>query len=191
METVQSVHPLDYFSFEEGGKVWWFDIRSMIGCLNASFIPLNPYTRKPLSIDTRHRLRMLYKYRIHNRLSTLHETIQRQSLAEYQWMRVCQILYENGFEDYTPEIFTSIEPRSIYFMFLLTFIRSELYQIALTHTRGSKYYRFAQLLKHEIHTLGMTTPPSVQLATTLMILLNDVEDAFHVCAAIARSVARL
>ena len=61
LEDRNSVSPLDYFSFQEGDKVWWFDIRSMIGCLNATFVPTNPYTRQPLTVDTRYRLRMLYK----------------------------------------------------------------------------------------------------------------------------------
>jgi hypothetical protein len=193
LEDARSVHPLNYFAFEEGGKVWWFDVRSMIGCLNSGLIPTNPYTRQPLGIDTRFRLRMLYKYRINNRLPTVHEAAPRRSindLIQYQWMRVCQILHENGFEDLHPNTFVSIpSPMTLYYFLIL--MREELSEIAKTHLKCSRYRRFASIMRREMETFGLVSSPYIQVATSLIIILNDVGDVFPVCAAIVRSFGRL
>ncbi len=192
LEDKTRVHPLDYFAFQENDKIWWFDIRSMIGCLNSKLIPTNPYTRQRLSMDTRYRLRALYKYRIHNRLPTLHETRKGRSLqdlTEYQWMRVCQILHENGFEDYTPNTFLSMPPISLYYFMLI--LRMQLYDIPAAQLKTSRYQRFIRILKRELELFRTTNTPHLQTATALMILLNDMDDAFNVCSAIVQSLGRL
>ena len=40
-EPKEKIHPLDYFAFEEDGKVWWFDIRSLISLFRSSLNPTN------------------------------------------------------------------------------------------------------------------------------------------------------
>ena len=193
LEDRHSVHPLNYFAFEDGGMVWWFDVRSMIGCLNSALVPTNPYTRQPLGIDARFRLRMLYKYRVNNRLPTVYSPVPKRplhDLIQCQWMRVCQILHENGFEDAHPNTFAGI-PAAMSLYYFLMLMRAEMTDIARTHPKCSRYRRFASILRREMETFGLTGAPHLQIATALIIMLNDVGDAFPVCAAIVRSAAGL
>lgn len=48
--------PLTYFAFNENGKVWWFDYATLSNWVYRSNIPLNPYTKVPLDIDTKRRM---------------------------------------------------------------------------------------------------------------------------------------
>lgn len=41
-DSVSSIHPLDYFAFEEGGKIYAFDIRSLITWFHKGTQPINP-----------------------------------------------------------------------------------------------------------------------------------------------------
>lgn len=192
LEDRHSVSPLDYFAFEENGKVWWFDVRSMIGCLNSTLVPMNPYTRQPLSMDTRFRLRLLYKYRIQNRLPTLHQPIPKRpahEVMEYQWMRVCQVLHENGFDDFLPNMFLALSPTKLYYFLL--FLRIEIAAIANGHLPGSRYRRFTTFLSRDIDSYDITMRPHIQVATTIMVMYNTVEDMFPICVAVRRSYDRL
>lgn len=59
------VHPFDFFSFEENGKVWWFEFAGLwTWCIRN---PINPYTKVPLSSDTRKRLRTVWGYKRRHR----------------------------------------------------------------------------------------------------------------------------
>ena len=66
-----STHPFDYFGFEENGNVYWFDVRSIAENSNMNIEPLNPYTREPLSMNTRKRLRHLCLRRYRKQLYNL------------------------------------------------------------------------------------------------------------------------
>jgi len=63
MDEKGKLHPLDYFSFREADKLWWFDVRSLYHILKRSPKPENPYTRQALSIETRRRLRDVCRIR--------------------------------------------------------------------------------------------------------------------------------
>ena len=56
-ESSDRQYPLDYFAFEENGKVWWFDFGTLWKWAQRSTEPANPYTKVPLSVETRTRLR--------------------------------------------------------------------------------------------------------------------------------------
>ena len=44
MNEKEKVHPMDYFGFEEHGKIWWFEVKSIFQWTTMSFNILNPYT---------------------------------------------------------------------------------------------------------------------------------------------------
>jgi hypothetical protein len=186
------VHPLRYFSFEEDGKIWWFDVLSMIGCFNAALKPLNPYTRQPISMETRLRLRSLYKYRIKNKLQTLHEKAGPRSvsdMANFQWTRVCQMLQENGFEDATPNMFSTLSPHLLHI--LLSYMCTDMLQLASEHPKTSKRYMYARALRHNKSHMYASRSPELYVATTLVMLLNDAVDTYPICFLIMSALFRL
>lgn len=120
----KSVSPLDYFSFEEAGKIYWFDIRSIFESMIVSLKPTNPYTREPLSMETRTRLRTLTAIRTRANRDMIHDmkkTVTHTKALENKWISVCQVLEENGFSDVLPEYFLILSEIQLYaFALMLT-----------------------------------------------------------------------
>ena len=94
-----SLYPLDYFAFEENGKIWWFDFASIWTWCLKSLEPSNPYTRCPLSIDTRKRLREMWVMRNNRNLPVPAEPVPGDDRIRHRWMLLCQIFADNGFTD--------------------------------------------------------------------------------------------
>ena len=61
------VHPFDFFSFEENGKIWWFEFGGLWTWCMRSVDPSNPYTKVPLTSETRKRLRTVWGYKRRHR----------------------------------------------------------------------------------------------------------------------------
>lgn len=83
--------PLNYFAFEENSKIWWFSIDSLVNWTIES--PTNPYTKQPLTIETRKRLRELHD------LNFLGNKLKIQSNIHTKAITIAQIMEENGFSD--------------------------------------------------------------------------------------------
>lgn len=191
LEDAKSVHPFDYFSFEEGGKVWWFDVRSIIGCLNSSLVPSNPYTRQPLSMDVRTRLRTVYKYRLRNKLRTTHPGPVKPipELLEFQWLRLSQILAENGFEDARPALFNRLNKTQLYI--LLSYISRDMRELASEHPKTSMRHRYARSLKREYDLFYEFTNPRLQFSIVMVNILHHSVDPYPVCFIIMSALFRL
>ena len=103
-ETKDRQYPLNYFAFEEAGKVWWFDAASLWQWVSRSVTPVNPYTKTPLTNDTRKRLR---EWGWRNHVSFDSDTINDKMLR--RWNVIAQIFRENGFVDTHPEQFSNFD----------------------------------------------------------------------------------
>jgi hypothetical protein len=109
IEEKDRVNPLDYFAFEENKKIYWFDIKTISEICTTDLVPKNPYTREPLSIETRQRLRKLRKLRYFNNLENSYsKTIDVNKILSDRWLNICQIIEENGFFEMSPLFFTSL-----------------------------------------------------------------------------------
>ena len=195
LDSKNKVHPLDYFAFEEAGHIWWFDIRSIIGCLNSTLNPTNPYTRQPLTIDTRKRLRTVFNYRIRNRLETHHSPLPQRSNLETLdciWLNVCQILVENGFEDIVPNYFLRMN-RSQMFVFVYYLI-NDLGSLCLEQPkiynlkrclRSIKAFR-TQIMSQEPYLFNMSFKLGVILSTLLHTLMEPYPFCFIIMSALYR-----
>ena len=193
MESKRTHHPFEFFSFVEGDKVWWFDIRSILGCLNSSLNPVNPYTRQPLSIETRRRLRTVFTYRLRHHLPTLYSSVQRsfEEVVDLYLLRVCQVLHENGFEDVHPRIFSRMtKSQSIVFT---NFICNDLEALAAEHPKSSKRYRYIAILKRERDSITATNHRTVQLLIAALIatFLHDMVDPYPYCFIVMSALHRL
>lgn len=94
-----SQHPLNYFAFEENGKIWWFDFGSIWTWCLKSVDPSNPYTRCPLSTETRKRLREMWVLRTNRKLALPPEPSVGDDRIRHRWTLLCQIFADNGFTD--------------------------------------------------------------------------------------------
>ena len=195
-EDKKSVYPLDYFAFEEAGKVYWFDIRSVIQNSMNKLQPENPYTRKPLSTETRQRLRKLSVRRIYNGLRNLHADLPPMSLDDtinIVWLNVCQIIEENGFFDLNPLYFTGLNRSQFYIFNQL--IHRDLIAWAAEHTtrysRRKRYIGWLYRLRGQ-YLAGSSQPMlSYMTAKCLLSILNDYPEQYSICFIIMSALHRV
>lgn len=112
-------HPFEYFAFEEAGKVWWFDFQSLWKWSSQSHAPTNPYTKVPLSQETRRRLRAMWAYRQRHRLPLAEESTVYEQRLSSRWNVVCQVFADNGFVDVHPMNFADLGQSELATMFVL------------------------------------------------------------------------
>lgn len=113
-ESMDRQYPLNYFAFEEAGKVYWFDATSLWQWVSRSVAPVNPYTKTPLTNEVRKRLREWgWKNRAVLDTDTLDDKMSRR------WNMIVQIFRENGFVDTHPAQFSNFEITDYRTMFVL------------------------------------------------------------------------
>lgn len=192
----QSVSPLDYFSFEEAGKVYWFDIRSILQNSIDKVHPTNPYTREPLSIETRQRLRKLAIMRDRRKLVNLHDVNAPRSAETIiltSWTAVCQIIEENGFPDMSPMYFIGLNRTQLYVF--IGMIKQDLVAWSAEHTteqsRRKRYVPWMRRLEDEyfagtnVHMLTYIT------SKCLLAMLNDYPEPYPLCFIIMSALHRI
>ena len=194
LDPKNKLHPLEYFAFEEAGHIWWFDIRSIIGCLNSGLVPTNPYTRQPLTIDTRRRLRKIYSYRLRTGLQTQHSLPQKtfDAAIESMWLKVSQILVENGFEDVRPTHFLRMS-RSQQLVFVY-YLVSDMESLSAEQPKVSQWKRYSSILKtFQSKSIRNHHPSNISLrvGVVLSILLHEIVEPYPFCFIIMSALYRL
>ena len=194
MDNIKTIHPLNYFAFEEDRMVYCFDIRSLTELAVTVINPQNPYTRKPLTTDTRQKLRKICIWRYHKKISNEHET-KRLTLLEIvrcSWIYICQIISENGFFDIPPEFFLAMN-RSQLLSFSIM-IRNDLDAWACEHKKGSRRYNYARWFKNIIneHKRGANVGRLSYLNSRILgTILNDYPEQYPICFIIMSAMHRL
>jgi hypothetical protein len=113
-------NPLEYFAFEENGKVWWFDFASLWRWSIQTHEPANPYTKVPLSTDTRKRLRAFWGYLHRRRRMELPPESPNYTLRlQQRWNVLCQLFVDNGFVDVHPNNFLNLNKHELHSMVVL------------------------------------------------------------------------
>jgi len=196
LDEKNKVHPLNYFSFREADKLWWFDVRSMYQILKHSAIPANPYTRQALSIETRRRLRDVCRIRKKLGLENYHDTPKSETFAALvseKWLTVCQIIEENGFFDMNHLLFASLNRSQLYVM--LNLIKQDLISFASEHPAGSRRYQYVTWLKSVLSNFekgrSQRTQASWATSRLLLSILYDCPENYTVCFIIISSVCRM
>jgi len=196
MEDKTEVHPHDYFSVEEDGKVWWFDQRSMIQWSQKELEIRNPYTRTILSKDDTRRLRKLWIYRRKHGLPLYHEgqqtSMTRIERRDNRWMRIAQILREHEY-DIHHEHFISLDYPH---MMLMINTITEDTRWWYSHTSDPtvyKYHNWLKNMRNGMHTYESMTLLSSDIASLLLSALYDIhavhEMAYYIITAYNRSSA--
>lgn len=117
-EPKEREHPMTYFAFEENGKVWWFSFGTLWTWARQSHEPVNPYTKVPLSQDTRRRLRTLWRYTQNQYAVAPEENSDPTQRLRCRWNVVVQTFLDNGFVDVHPQSFTPLSPNELHAMFV-------------------------------------------------------------------------
>jgi hypothetical protein len=194
MDSKESIYPLDYFSFEEDRMIYCFDIRSLTELTINVINPTNPYTRKPLSTETRQRLRKLCIRRFRRKMINEHETKKRTLLdiVRCNWVYICQIIGENGFFDIPPEFFIAMNRTQLLAFTML--IRNDLNAWALEHKKGSRRYVYSNWMKRILFEYSQGANPtriSYLISRILGTILNDYPEPYPICFIIMSAMHRL
>jgi hypothetical protein len=112
-------HPMDYFAFEENGKVWWFSFSSIWAWSTQALQITNPYTKQLLDADTRKRLRALWGFRGRHREPQPEESAVYEQRLCGRLVTICQLFADNGFVDVRPDAFMEFRKAEYTTAFLL------------------------------------------------------------------------
>lgn len=111
--------PLEYVSFEENGKVWWFDFGGLWRWCGRAVSPVNPYTKVPLSMETRRRLHAGWALRVHLGLPLPAEPVQYSDRLQHRITLLTQTFLDFGFIDVRPHEFLHLEKEDYSALFAL------------------------------------------------------------------------
>lgn len=195
MASKEEVHPFDYFSIEDEGRIWWFDQRSMIQLSLTNLEVTNPYTRKKLSNDDMRRLRYLMLIRKKNGSQTVHMSseLNEVELRDQRWLRIVQIINECGYEGYAhPNVFTAMTMLRMR-LFLTSLIEDTKWWMmkGRTSSRRSKYYIWLKSLRNNISFYTSAITFSKDMGGVLITILNDLrgsqEFVFHILTALVNT----
>jgi hypothetical protein len=196
LETIKEISPFDYFGFEENDKIYGFDIRTMFDVLNRNLIPINPYTRQPLSIATRRRLREMYAYRFRNKLPVFYENNKLSGadvILSNRWLQLCQIAEENGFFNINPNLFLGLNRTQLYIF--LTMILNDVKTWAAEHKdKDSKRFLYAYWIQNILNKYSVTQSSmqySFYVSTILLTILYNSTEPYSLCFIIMSALYRL
>lgn len=113
------VHPMDFFSFEENGKTWWFEFGGLWTWCMRNVEPTNPYTKVPLSADTRKRLRTIWGYKRRHREETPAESTDPEERMRHRANILVQHFQDYGFVDIHPSFILRCDRSDFIAFFML------------------------------------------------------------------------
>lgn len=183
--TADRQDPMDYFAFTEAGKTWWFDFATLWKWSQMSIEPTNPYTKVPLTVETKRRLRRMWSYRRRHRQPLPLEPSVFADRLRLRWMSVCQVFADNGLGTLTPDPFLRLSKN--HYIVVFRILRDDLQASLPTQSH------YALSMIHRCLISAWTMPPTqfiLQSSYVLMtILLHAKEEpalAFCVLSALYR-----
>ncbi len=185
-DSKDKIHPFDYFSIEEDGKLWWFDQKSMIDWSEKNIEITNPFTRTVLSPNDCRRLRKLRMHRIRKNMPITHsetDTRTKEEHRDIRWLRIVQIINECGMDETVhPNDCIGMETEQyIEFMGKLVeqvknwmYVRDE--DQCLVRSRRWKYFCLLRVMRNTIHTYLDEISLSNDISGLILGCLNDMSD---------------
>jgi hypothetical protein len=196
LDEKEKVNPLNYFSFREADKLYWFDVRSMYHILKRSARPENPYTRQPLTIETRRRLRDICRIRKKLEIENYHDPPLPEHFSELvdeKWLTVCQIIEENGFFDMNHLLFSSLNRSQMYV--LINLIQMDIVAFATEHSIRSRRYKYIHWMRACITNFEKNRANRLQcswsVSKVLLSILYDCPENYPICFIIVSALTRL
>lgn len=186
-ETSDRVHPYDYFAFEEAGKVWWFQVGTLWRWVIRKQTPSNPYTKVPLTTDTRKRLRAIWAYNRRHKHPLPAESSDSMERMQHRWNVISQVLGDNGFGELHPNSFLNLTKRQYVSIF-------HMMDQDLEFTVPNRKLRsFAHRIALQAITMSHTTPAApyiLQSSYLLMVLLATAKEPYTVCFTLLSAMYR-
>lgn len=180
--------PFSYFAFEESGKIWWFHFPTLWRWCIRKQTPTNPYTKVPLSAETRKRLRAMWAYNRRHKLPLPQEPANSIERMEGRWYIISQLLEDNGFGDLDPNWFSRLTKRQLVEIFHM--IKDDI-DVTISHQRVRASTR--KFVTHALSLAQTSSAPQylLQASYVLMIILVTPRDpytlAFTMLSAMYRS----
>lgn len=106
--------PLDFISFEEQGKLWWFSFDSLWRWCSQSSEPINPYTNVRIEYDILKRVYEVYYFKQRH-----HEKLPSDPQIDKQLNQLCHLFHMNGFVDVDPATLMQYERSEFISLFML------------------------------------------------------------------------
>jgi hypothetical protein len=191
-------HPLEYFSFYENDKLWWFDIQTILRWSVEHVNILNPYTKQELPIDARKRLRTLYHLRLRKKLSCISNSETKYTIEQsikLKAVRIIQELTENGFgTDIRLDDLLTLS-RLEYWLLINVFLNESIL-LAIGHMNPlSTRRKYVCWIQDSINNISINLN-SIQklqriILNTVLAILIDCKDSFPYCFAFVSAMARL
>jgi hypothetical protein len=168
--------PLEYFAFEENGKIWWFDFTSLWRWIVQTHEPANPYTKVPLSNEARRRLRACWAYRHRHKLQLPPESPYYSQRIQQRWNILCQLFVDNGFVDVHPNNFLNLRRDELRTMLIL--LQRDIHVVLRDTDPGRE--RILRLCGAPIHSHNITesTRYAMWVPYILMLILAVPRDPY-------------
>lgn len=175
MTETSRISPFDYFGFTETGKTWAFEFPTLFMWVLRSADPVNPYTKVPLSTETRKRLFRMWSYRVRHRRAPVLTGDQLRHTANY----LAQIFVDNGFLDIGPQSFLEL-PKATWTQFFWVLQRELIAMYAETHGLRRRGLMICRRMNFFIPN---TTPSQYALIAqeNLLRLLTYPRDPYLLC----------
>ena len=178
-------HPFSYFSLNESGKVYWFDVCTINQWIRTS--STNPYTRQSLDLADRSRLREMCRMRRRLHIANLHTSDH--SLSG-KWKEICQIIEENGFFDMNHLFFDGLSRNQL--RDFLGIIMQDFIAYSSGHPIASRRHIYLQWIKLRLESFNKYPHTiSEKIANTLLIILYDCVNNYDICYIIVSARCRL
>lgn len=182
-------NPLEYFAFEENGKVWWFDFASLWRWSVQSHEPANPYTKVPLSSDTRKRLRAFWGYAQRHKIALPPESENYDQRLQQRWNLLCQLFVDNGFTEVHPNSFINLQSHELRSMLIL--LERDI-QVVLPETDSNRP-RILRLCTIPLLSRNRWVPPkrySIWIAYILILILSAPKDPYAMTFSVLSALYR-
>lgn len=160
------VHPMNFVSFDENGKVWWFEFASLWTWCMRNRDPLNPYTKVQLSSDTRKRLRIIWGYKRREKVDVPDESRVFEERLRHRLHILAQHFGDYGFEGVSVE--SLLQVSKVEYVSLFVLFRRDVETLLSIHSPFRK--RIAMLCEHRIQSANGIQSHSYILQSVGLIL---------------------
>ena len=182
------VHPMEYFAFEQSGKIWWFSFDTLWKWSRRSHEPVNPYTKVPIPAEALTRLRTLWAYCRRHRWGLPEESMSYEERLEQRWNILSQTFQSHGFLDVHPNAFLRLTKADYIAMYSLL-SQDLLVVLPETDPQREKILRFCQ---RAVASTQIIQPKAyiLQSVYILMILVSYHKNAYTMVFSILSALYR-
>jgi hypothetical protein len=131
-------------------------------------------------------------YRLRNKLETQHCVPKRtySEAIDSLWLKLCQVICENGFEDIQIRHYTRLNKTQQKVM--LHYILTDMRALASEHTKTSRRHMYVSMLKHAYDRMAIyERSHNMNLGVLLTVLMHEMRDPYPFCFIIMSALYRL